>query len=268
MVGSDGPRMLRLTLPHVAAWNSWYENYGNSAEGFAAHDATITAAARDAGPDHPRCPAARGHVQAAPRARRRRRRRGHPRGQLDQRAVDPAARRRPRGSLRQPPSGNTKRSRCPREISSRRARFGRRPGVSSVPARVCRPRALLTEAVVVVRFATYARPVLNGADSAAGAIEARIKPLSIGRGPMTVPAVLDSAGRRSSPAATPGYNAGRPPRSKGRRYARLLLLHRLRPEPGGFEDTLGVAAQPTVLLRHRPRQYPAGCRFRRWRASR
>ena len=29
---------------------------------------------------------------------------------------------------------------------------------------------------------------------------------------------LDSLGRRRSPAAVPGYLAGRPPRSKGRRY--------------------------------------------------
>jgi hypothetical protein len=35
---------------------------------------------------------------------------------------------------------------------------------------------------------------------------------------MTVPAVLDSAGRRRSPASMPGYPAGRPPRNKGMRY--------------------------------------------------
>jgi integrase len=35
---------------------------------------------------------------------------------------------------------------------------------------------------------------------------------------MTVPVVLDSAGRRRSPATTPGYHAGRPPRNKGIRY--------------------------------------------------
>jgi hypothetical protein len=29
---------------------------------------------------------------------------------------------------------------------------------------------------------------------------------------------LNSLGRRRSPAAVPGYLAGRPPRSKGRRY--------------------------------------------------
>ena len=35
---------------------------------------------------------------------------------------------------------------------------------------------------------------------------------------MTVPAVLDSAGRRRSPATMPGYHAGRPPRNNGMRY--------------------------------------------------
>ena len=35
---------------------------------------------------------------------------------------------------------------------------------------------------------------------------------------MTVPTVLDSAGRRRSPATMPGYHAGRPPRNKGMRY--------------------------------------------------
>src|SRR5436190_2384246 len=35
---------------------------------------------------------------------------------------------------------------------------------------------------------------------------------------MTVLSTLDSAGRRRSPAAMPGYHAGRPPRNKGLRY--------------------------------------------------
>ena len=35
---------------------------------------------------------------------------------------------------------------------------------------------------------------------------------------MTVSAVLDSAGRRRSPATLPGFHAGRPPRSKGMLY--------------------------------------------------
>jgi site-specific recombinase XerD len=35
---------------------------------------------------------------------------------------------------------------------------------------------------------------------------------------MTVPVVLDSAGRRRSPATLPGYHAGRAPRNKGQLY--------------------------------------------------
>ena len=35
---------------------------------------------------------------------------------------------------------------------------------------------------------------------------------------MTTSAVLDSAGRRRSPATLPGFHAGRPPRNKGMRY--------------------------------------------------
>src|SRR5215213_9842848 len=45
MVGSNGPRMLGLTLPHADAWNTWWEDYGNSAEGFAELNARISAAA-------------------------------------------------------------------------------------------------------------------------------------------------------------------------------------------------------------------------------
>ena len=33
MIGSNGPRMLAATLPHVDAWNTWYEDYGNTAGG-------------------------------------------------------------------------------------------------------------------------------------------------------------------------------------------------------------------------------------------
>jgi alkanesulfonate monooxygenase SsuD/methylene tetrahydromethanopterin reductase-like flavin-dependent oxidoreductase (luciferase family) len=49
MVGSNGPRMLSLTLPHVDAWNTWFEDYGNTAEGFARLNERISAAAREAG---------------------------------------------------------------------------------------------------------------------------------------------------------------------------------------------------------------------------
>jgi alkanesulfonate monooxygenase SsuD/methylene tetrahydromethanopterin reductase-like flavin-dependent oxidoreductase (luciferase family) len=51
MIGSNGPRMLAITLPHVDAWNSWYEDFGNGAEGFAELNDRITGAARAAGRD-------------------------------------------------------------------------------------------------------------------------------------------------------------------------------------------------------------------------
>jgi probable F420-dependent oxidoreductase len=51
MIGSNGPRMLAATLPHVDAWNTWYEDYGNSPDGFAKLNDRISAAARDAGRD-------------------------------------------------------------------------------------------------------------------------------------------------------------------------------------------------------------------------
>jgi probable F420-dependent oxidoreductase len=49
MIGSNGPRMLAIALPHVDAWNTWYEDYGNRAEGFAALNARVSAAASEAG---------------------------------------------------------------------------------------------------------------------------------------------------------------------------------------------------------------------------
>jgi probable F420-dependent oxidoreductase len=51
MVGSNGPRMLAITLPHVEVWNTWYEDFGNSAEGFATLNARISDAAEAAGRD-------------------------------------------------------------------------------------------------------------------------------------------------------------------------------------------------------------------------
>jgi alkanesulfonate monooxygenase SsuD/methylene tetrahydromethanopterin reductase-like flavin-dependent oxidoreductase (luciferase family) len=49
MVGSNGERMLSLTLPHVELWNTWYTDYGNSPEGFAQLNWRVTAAAERAG---------------------------------------------------------------------------------------------------------------------------------------------------------------------------------------------------------------------------
>jgi len=41
MVGSIGPRMLGITLPHVDAWNVWWSDYGNTPEGFAAQKGVV-----------------------------------------------------------------------------------------------------------------------------------------------------------------------------------------------------------------------------------
>jgi probable F420-dependent oxidoreductase len=51
MIGSNGPRMLAIALPHVDAWNTWYEDYGNSPEGFARLNDRVSEAAREAGRD-------------------------------------------------------------------------------------------------------------------------------------------------------------------------------------------------------------------------
>jgi probable F420-dependent oxidoreductase len=51
MVGSTGPRVLAATLPWVDAWNTWFDWYGNTAEGFARGNAEIDAACRSAGRD-------------------------------------------------------------------------------------------------------------------------------------------------------------------------------------------------------------------------
>ena len=49
MLGSVSPRMMRIGLPHVDAWNVWWTDYGNSVEGFAAVHARVRDAAAEAG---------------------------------------------------------------------------------------------------------------------------------------------------------------------------------------------------------------------------
>jgi probable F420-dependent oxidoreductase len=49
MVGSVGERVLSITLPHVDAWNAWFDDYGNTPEGFATLNARVTGAIVDAG---------------------------------------------------------------------------------------------------------------------------------------------------------------------------------------------------------------------------
>ena len=51
MIGSEGPRMLRIALPHVESWNAWYAWNGNRPEGLARLRETVDAACRDVGRD-------------------------------------------------------------------------------------------------------------------------------------------------------------------------------------------------------------------------
>jgi alkanesulfonate monooxygenase SsuD/methylene tetrahydromethanopterin reductase-like flavin-dependent oxidoreductase (luciferase family) len=49
MLGSTGPRMMRIALPHVDAWNVWWTQYGNTPQGFAAVRDRVEQAAIQAG---------------------------------------------------------------------------------------------------------------------------------------------------------------------------------------------------------------------------
>jgi alkanesulfonate monooxygenase SsuD/methylene tetrahydromethanopterin reductase-like flavin-dependent oxidoreductase (luciferase family) len=49
MVGTEGERLLRFTLRHADAWNTWFESYGNTVEGFEALNRRIGALAEDVG---------------------------------------------------------------------------------------------------------------------------------------------------------------------------------------------------------------------------
>ena len=49
MIGATGARMLEIALPHVQVWNSWYDWYGNTPEGFARRNAEVSEAAQRAG---------------------------------------------------------------------------------------------------------------------------------------------------------------------------------------------------------------------------
>lgn len=51
MLGANGPRMLAIGLPHVDVWNTWFDEFGNRAEGFATRNAAIDEAAERAGRD-------------------------------------------------------------------------------------------------------------------------------------------------------------------------------------------------------------------------
>ena len=51
MIGSEGARMLGITLPHVESWNAWYAWFGNTLDGYLPLRDRIDAACRAAGRD-------------------------------------------------------------------------------------------------------------------------------------------------------------------------------------------------------------------------
>jgi probable F420-dependent oxidoreductase len=51
MVGGSGPRLLAATLPYVDWWNTWFEDFGNRAEGFVRLNGRIDEACEQAGRD-------------------------------------------------------------------------------------------------------------------------------------------------------------------------------------------------------------------------
>jgi probable F420-dependent oxidoreductase len=51
VTGTEGDRLLRATLPHVDGWNTWFDDIGNSPEGFAERSAHISAIAEEVGRD-------------------------------------------------------------------------------------------------------------------------------------------------------------------------------------------------------------------------
>ncbi len=126
MVGSTGTRVLAATLPHVDVWNTWYDWYGNTAEGFGEKVREIDEACGRAGrdpatlersacvlvrlgdSDERRAEAGvtplerfpRRDRRRPPRDRGRRRRRADPRARPDHRGVDPHPRTGGRGAAR------------------------------------------------------------------------------------------------------------------------------------------------------------------------
>lgn len=51
LIGSNGPRMLRIALPHADMWNSWFDGYGNRAAGVYELRQVVDEACADVGRD-------------------------------------------------------------------------------------------------------------------------------------------------------------------------------------------------------------------------
>jgi probable F420-dependent oxidoreductase len=72
LIGSNGPRMLRITMPYADAWNTWYADTDNTPDGVARLREIVDAACRDVDRDpaavrrtvavHVRLPGGRGRI--------------------------------------------------------------------------------------------------------------------------------------------------------------------------------------------------------------
>jgi probable F420-dependent oxidoreductase len=72
LIGSNGPRMLRITMPYADAWNTWYADTDNTPAGVPRVQEVVDAACRDVGRDpaavrrtvavHVRLPGGRGRI--------------------------------------------------------------------------------------------------------------------------------------------------------------------------------------------------------------
>jgi alkanesulfonate monooxygenase SsuD/methylene tetrahydromethanopterin reductase-like flavin-dependent oxidoreductase (luciferase family) len=51
LIGSNGARMLRITMPYAQAWNSWFTGFGNRPEGLAPLQRAVDEACREVGRD-------------------------------------------------------------------------------------------------------------------------------------------------------------------------------------------------------------------------
>jgi alkanesulfonate monooxygenase SsuD/methylene tetrahydromethanopterin reductase-like flavin-dependent oxidoreductase (luciferase family) len=51
LIGSNGPRMLRMTMSYATAWNSWYSNIGNAPSGVGPLRSIVDEACREVGRD-------------------------------------------------------------------------------------------------------------------------------------------------------------------------------------------------------------------------
>jgi alkanesulfonate monooxygenase SsuD/methylene tetrahydromethanopterin reductase-like flavin-dependent oxidoreductase (luciferase family) len=51
LIGSNGPRMLRIAVPHVDMWNSWFDGFGNRASGLEDLHQVVDEACADVGRD-------------------------------------------------------------------------------------------------------------------------------------------------------------------------------------------------------------------------